>query len=314
MIYHFENDNFQNIFDEDGFPKIHHISFLELKDNTSYQAMHAHKDRVEIIYLLSGKGEHMIGKHRYFTDAGDLLVINAGVLHEERARGAETLKFCCCAVTNLKFKGKKEGELVGREQLPVISVGKQKEVLLGLFQMIQRESYEENFFKGITCSLLASVIVLKTFELISNSQCKGIDQTKEHWLVEKVQEYLDCNYQNKITLQNMADFAAVSPWYLDRIFKKYTGASPTQYLIHRKLGYAQSLFTDTEESIAKIAEKIGYDNPSYFSQLFKKKFGMTPGEYRKKLKKETGRKSKEVQENNILKLREIGDVQKKHAK
>ena len=99
-----------------------------------------------------------------------------------------------------------------------------------------------------------------------------------------VQNYMEQNFRDKISLEDMSKIVSVSPWYLERVFKKYTGDSLNQYLIRLKLGYAQNLFRDTSKSIAQVAEEVGYDNPSYFSQLFKKKFGVTPGAYRKKLK------------------------------
>lgn len=284
MIYHFEEEKINEIFEVDGYPQIYHISRLKLQNNAFYQAMHSHEDRVEILYLLSGSGWHTVGKYRYPTSAGDLVIINSGVLHEEKVRGKEPLEFYGCAVTNLKLKGKKRGQLIDEDRVPVLSLGSQKQIVEDLFGVIQKESMTENVWKNEICTFLASALVLKVAELTQKSEWMDSKAQKEHWMIEKVQNYMEQNFRDKISLEDMSKIVSVSPWYLERVFKKYTGDSLNQYLIRLKLGYAQNLFRDTSKSIAQVAEEVGYDNPSYFSQLFKKKFGVTPGAYRKKLK------------------------------
>lgn len=289
MIYHFGEGKINEIFESDGYPQIHHISRVKLQNTAFYQAMHSHEDRVEILYLLSGSGWHTIGKYRYPTSAGDLVIINSGVLHEEKVRGKEPLEFYCCAVTNLSLKGKKRGQLIDEDRVPVLESGSQKQIVEDLFKVIQKESMSENVWKNEICTFLASALVLKVAEMTQGSECMDSKEQKEHWMIEKVQNYMEQNFRDKISLQDMAEIVSVTPWYLERVFKKYTGDSLNQYLIHLKLGYAQNLFRDTSKSIAQVAEEVGYDNPSYFSQLFKKKFGVTPGAYRKKLKESSDR-------------------------
>ena len=56
-----------------------------------------------------------------------------------------------------------------------------------------------------------------------------------------------------------------------------------QYIINRRIGEAQNLLINTDYSITQIADKVGYDNPSYFNMLFTKLIGMSPGKFRKHL-------------------------------
>lgn len=298
MIYHFEQYNFHEIFQKDGFPKIHHISFMELRKDQSYQAMHSHKGRVEILYILSGEGNHMIGKHQYQTEAGDLMVINEGVLHEEKVRGEKPLRFCCCAVTNLWIRGLKKNQLVSENQKPLFHINSKDSSIKSIFSAMRKESIKKSPFCNYICTLLSCILCLKIMELKKESPEEFSEKQKENEIVIAVKEYIDQNFQKKISLQDAAQSVWVSPWYLDRLFKKYTGESFTQYVIGRKLGYAQNLLRETEESIHSIAEKAGYDTPGYFHQLFKKKFGMTPGNYRKLIRK-TGKEKQKEQENNI---------------
>ncbi len=62
--------------------------------------------------------------------------------------------------------------------------------------------------------------------------------------------------------------------------------SPIDYLIKKRLEIARYLLTNTRYPVAEVAKQIGYDNPLYFSSLFKKHTGMSPTEYRKNYKRE----------------------------
>lgn len=300
MIYHFANCELQNYFEEDGLPQIHHISDLELQGKKSYQAMHYHMDRLEIIYVVEGEGVHTVGENAYQTKAGDLILLNQKVPHEEKNRGKEGMRFYVCAVTGLHLKGMKENHMIKEGECPVIHTKREDEGVEQIFLALLKEGKRTGSFTKEICSLLAAALIVKIIEIKNMSEAVE-DRTErgkeiqDGDIVKQVREYLDKNYLKKVNLNQIAEAVSVSSFYLDRMFKKETGISVTQYLIHRKLGHAQSLLTDTDDSVVKIAEMVGYDNPSYFSQLFKKKFGMTPKEYRENL----GIIKQKRQENNI---------------
>lgn len=290
MIYHFGEYKGKELFEEQNCLKMHHVSLLELNQKESCQAVHAHKDRVEILYLLEGKGYHTIGKTTYETQAGDLLVINAGTPHEERVRGEDSLRYCVCAVTDLHIKGMEKDWIISKYQNPVIKTGKENTFFNHIFQLLINETLSSDPLKNEICSMLARLLIMKILDYYEKNkeECFKDQISKEesdNGIVLQVQEYLNQNFKEKITLKDAAQRVNISPYYLERIFKKNTGTSFTQYIIDRRLGYAQNLLRDTKRSIAQIAEESGYDNPSYFSQLFKKRFGCNPGAYRKKIKK-----------------------------
>ena len=72
-------------------------------------------------------------------------------------------------------------------------------------------------------------------------------------------------------------------WFI-RNFKEYTGTTPTQYILSLRISNAQSLLESTSYNVTEIANIVGYDNPLYFSRLFKKQCGVSPSEFRRQLK------------------------------
>ena len=71
-------------------------------------------------------------------------------------------------------------------------------------------------------------------------------------------------------------------WFL-RNFKQVTGMSPMHYILMNRINNATSLLETTDYNIAEISAIVGYENPMYFSRLFKKQKGVSPTDYRKLL-------------------------------
>ncbi|TBL72412.1 AraC family transcriptional regulator [Paenibacillus thalictri] len=94
--------------------------------------------------------------------------------------------------------------------------------------------------------------------------------------------FMESRYSQPITLKTLADFVHLNPSYLIRDFKKHTGSTPIQYLQMLRMNAATSFLAATDMSINHVAEQCGYPSIHYFSQSFKKKFGVSPSDWRKK--------------------------------
>ena len=75
-------------------------------------------------------------------------------------------------------------------------------------------------------------------------------------------------------------------WFI-RNFKKYTGSTPMHYILSIRISNAESLLEATEYNVTEISNIVGYGNPLYFSRIFKKMKGISPTEYRKRIKEKT---------------------------
>lgn len=102
-------------------------------------------------------------------------------------------------------------------------------------------------------------------------------------LVKQVNHYIETHLGDNISLQMIADHVGFNPSYLSRIYKLERGEGISEYSHRFRMDKARQLLKQTEYKIYEITEMLGYQNPQYFSKLFKKDFGCTPQEYRDKL-------------------------------
>ena len=93
------------------------------------------------------------------------------------------------------------------------------------------------------------------------------------------------NYTKDISVEDYAKERHISTCWFIRSFKQVTKMTPMQYILSLRINGAISLMDTTTYNISQIAASVGYDNPLYFSRLFKKHTGFSPSEYKNKDKK-----------------------------
>lgn len=105
---------------------------------------------------------------------------------------------------------------------------------------------------------------------------------ENHSAVDKAKQYILSNLGlHELTREAIASDVYLNPDYLTRIFRKETGVALSDYIQDQRLMYARRLLLNTTKSISDISQMAGYSNMSYFSKVFKKKFLLTPMEFRK---------------------------------
>lgn len=98
--------------------------------------------------------------------------------------------------------------------------------------------------------------------------------------MEIVAQYIRNNYQQKISMQYLANAVHISPKYLRQKFHGIYGVSPQQYMIDIRIEAAKKLLCTTNYKVKEIAASVGYTSQLDFSNIFKKKTGVSPKEYR----------------------------------
>ena len=99
--------------------------------------------------------------------------------------------------------------------------------------------------------------------------------------IRKAKKYIGEHYAEKIVLEDIAELVDLNPVYFSVLFKKETGMNFSVYLIHIRMEHAKQMLRKGNETIAAIAEQVGYKDSRYFSQTFAKTVGVKPALYRK---------------------------------
>lgn len=271
----------QPIFQGENQPRLLYATEVRPDVSTHPRMMHAHGDLVELMLIYSGSSQYLIHDKKYIIKEGDLLVCNAGVVHDEVSGPDMEVGTYCVAVGGLRMPGLPANALIPADAGYVFPTGEAYQELRQIFAMIFHRlstggPRAELFCNTMMHSLL--VAALTVTEGKNAVQEKPVDEPPI--LGRRIKDYIDRHYREPLTLQSMGEALHISPYYLAHVFKEMSGYAPGQYLQRRRIGEAQTLLINTDLTIARIAELLGYDNPNYFNLQFTKHVGMPPKRYR----------------------------------
>ncbi len=171
------------------------------------------------------------------------------------------------------FKGKKATEVLRRFNIDNQKVLYTPDMpsIIPIFKKILRDFKEHNFDEDIyrTTYLLQ---ILSSISLAVNNP----PLPKELEPLIKQIKFIEANYYQPLTLDQLSNQAMMSKNSFMQLFKKHTGKSPIQYLLDFRIKIAQGFLLETTKSIGEISNSVGFENPLYFSTLFKKKIGLSP--------------------------------------
>ncbi|MFB9273970.1 bifunctional transcriptional activator/DNA repair enzyme AdaA [Cohnella cellulosilytica] len=99
-------------------------------------------------------------------------------------------------------------------------------------------------------------------------------------LAKCVDALIEARYGEKLTLTRLAASLAMSPYHLQRVYKKVRGFSPQESIEQTRLKHTRERLLATDDPVAEIGESVGFGSPSYFTYWFCKKTGISPSEFR----------------------------------
>ena len=149
--------------------------------------------------------------------------------------------------------------------------------------------FKEMILELQTCRVgfeeLLSMYLQQIFVLIQRSRMDKRPVVSSHIQEEMgmARRYFQEHYNEDINIEEYALSRNMSVSYFLKKFKEVTTKSPMQYILGIRINNAVSLLESTDYNVTEISTIIGYDNPLYFSRIFKKQKGVSPSDYRKTL-------------------------------
>lgn len=230
----------------------------------------------QLIYIAKGKGYfHFNGKEHIISE-GNMILYRPDEVQQYYYHAYDKTE-----VYWVHFTGCDVNEILRYYKLPdfenVFYTGTSPDYQWLYRQMIQelqlcRANYEE------LLSLLLRHIFLMINRYLKEGTKIGSDIQNE---IERATHYFNENYSSQISIEEYAKSRHMSSCWFIRSFRQIIKVTPMQYILSLRMSNAQSLLENTEYNITEIAQAVGYDNPLYFSRLFRKHIGVSPSQYRK---------------------------------
>lgn len=117
---------------------------------------------------------------------------------------------------------------------------------------------------------------------VESLESKGENSKRK--VIEDIEKIIVNNLDKEISLDKIASKLYLNPSYLSRLFKENVGKSYTKYVMEKRIEKAKYLLKEENYKIYEIGELVGYENTKYFNKIFKELVGITPKEYREKVK------------------------------
>ena len=233
----------------------------------------------ELFYVLRGEGVFYIENEKISVKTDDLMIINPYIEHTEKTLPNNPMEYIVFGVEGLAFSFNNPDQDTSKGY-SFYSYGHEKNQFINFAQLMihEFENKKPGFEKvchGLLEVLLVYISRKQNLSVISNSSFR---LSKECALAKR---YIDINYSQNITLDSLAKITHINKYYLAHSFTECIGQSPINYLADRRIEACKELLTTSDLSVTQIASSAGFSSQSYFSQLFNKKTGMSPRQYRK---------------------------------
>lgn len=259
-----------------------------------YVNWHWHEE-FEIGFVTEGSILLGCGNRQYKLDCGDIFFVNSNVLHSMRnSTHSGKAVFKSMAFHGSIISEKTTSIFYIKYLLPILSSRNFREYVItkvNRYNPSIRDMLIEiwNLMSSEPADYEIQVRTeLSNIFCVLNKLQKKIEETHPlqmpNYLLEKrvqvLLDYIHTHYNDKITIEELARTASISKTEVLRSFKIIVGMSPINYLNSYRLQRAAHMLIDTNKSIQEIAEDCGFNDNSYFSKLFKKKYSITPHDYR----------------------------------
>lgn len=245
-------------------------SYLEAKDATMYKIM---LDNNQAIYI--GDVEPK-SDSTYFMDEK----YTANILREIKIGTKESLSE---AVDEMVKRVKNSAITFTQLQLFFTEVVVEIIRLARAYQIELDKLYDPDIYKEIknfnSLEDMGEWLKEQCLTVMDGIHRERVDSAK--LLTEKTKDFLNKNYgDSTLSVDKVCNYLGVSATYFSSVFKKETGMSFVSYLTQLRLEEALNLLKTTEEKSYVIAQMVGYEEPNYFSYVFKKQYGVSPSKYR----------------------------------
>ncbi|MBP1754786.1 MAG: hypothetical protein H6Q59_1184 [Firmicutes bacterium] len=259
--------------------------------NISEEPRHWH-NRIEIFLVLSGNLSIVVESETFHLSEDDIILINSNQVHEITSKDNVTV------VLQINYsyfkKWMDESSFFHCNSTIYHNTSKYIELKRIIAQLIYVNYNDTEHNDLLTISLAYQIVLelIKNFRSFEQNQLS--QNSKNLQRLRTIIQYLNANYMENISLEQIAEKEFLSPSYFSHFFKVNMGVSFFNYLTGVRMNHAVNDLITTNLTMEQIAANNGFANSRYFVDCFKKKYDVLPKQYRKEHKLETARKKTTV--------------------
>jgi AraC-like DNA-binding protein len=251
--------------------------FHKAVDKVKSQCTNHYHNSFEIYYLKSGSCNYFIDNRSYEVKAGDLVLIPEGIIHKTNyGTKTHTRMLINCSM-----------HYVPKSVLPSMpsmiylyrnpDIIKEAEIIFAKIaeEFERNDKYRDEILRCLSFEL---------FFLLARNINKCAEVNSGSLFIEETVKHIQKNYMNEINLSDMARTHSVSPEHLSRTFKKETGFGFSEYITLVRLQKAEYMLkNEPGKSVCEVAYACGFNDSNYFSDKFKRAYGVAPSKLKIKL-------------------------------
>ena len=271
-------------------------------DSLNIPPAHSH-EFIELVFVVKGNAQHVFEGESYHIKTNDVFIINPGEVHTFEIEPGETLEIINCLFMSTVIQDSLLKELGVSESMdffyihPFLNKKERFHHLLNLdgiyssrfLSLLEGMMYECDKEKPCHSTLIRLQLVelLILLSRIYNEIKSSISETynkenESQLLVQRICGYLTRNYDQKVSIPTLCKLFNISPRHLSRLFKQETGKTVIEMVHYIRIEKAKTLLLESNDKVINVALRVGYDDSAFFSRLFLRFAGVSPGKYKEK--------------------------------
>lgn len=260
-------------------PVIFHYDRLS-KDGPHASSFSCHwHETIELLYFTQGETLIKCNSLEITARKGDLIVVNSNELHQGTCLTDSSDYYCIIFDTAL-LQGRSPDTCEAKYINPILTnrilfknkVENDKQVSNLIYEFIKEyESKELGYELAVKATLYRLlVILLRNYVQLILTPKEYDFRIMNLKRFNGVLEYIENNYTEKITIDQLCSMVNISRFHFCRVFKSITGKSLVEYLNQLRISYAETLLKNEDVNITEAAMASGFNDTNYFSRIFKK--------------------------------------------
>ena len=253
-------------------------------DGNHYANHHWHEE-LEFIYVEEGRLEIYLNGEVFYANQGEIYFLNSKDLHQISISSKYSLHHAIVfkyeILSFLWHDHTNSPDLKSAKfTFDINKTAVAAPIIVELKEAVQAYHEKDKGYKIVIRAALLKIIGLLIKNNLLTIQEDDHQKDTRVLLAKKIMTYIHENYQNKITIHDLANTVSMSKSYFCKFFKQMFGTTAVEYINRYRVEKACDFIKSNNESISNIALDVGFDNFSYFTKKFKDIKKITPSQYR----------------------------------